>query len=127
MIHASIRSLCLLFIFSFVLSATAHSQPAAPPQVEAAIRSLQRGDQQALRRILAPRLYRIVAAQRDSVRYADLRALGPVQKVTVRKVDRSRNRATTFEVDVVHEKGTSHWTVRVSRRWAAHHRGGFHD
>ena len=82
MILYAIRSLCLSFAFIVAISATAaHSQPTAPPQVEAAIKSLQRGDYQALRRILALRLYRIVATS-DSVRYADLRALGPVQKVT---------------------------------------------
>ena len=114
MILHAIRSLCLSFAFIVAISATAaHSQPTAPPQVEAAIRSLQRGDHQALRRILAPRLYRIVATS-DSVRYADLRALGPVQKVTLRKVDGNRNRVATYDVNVLHEKGTSHWTVRVA-------------
>ncbi len=112
---ASIRSLCLLFVFSFVISATtAHSQSSAPPQVEAAIRSLQRGDQQALRGILAPRLYRVVATQKDSARYADLRALGPVQKVTARKVAADRDGVITYHVNAVHEKGMSHWTVRVT-------------
>lgn len=114
MILASLRSFCLFFICFLVVPATAAYSQSAPPQIEAAIRSLQRGDQQALRPILTPRLYEVVARQKDSARYADLRALGAVRKVTARKVAAGRNRGATYDVDVVHERGTSHWTVRVA-------------
>jgi len=115
MILASIRSLCLFFVFFFVISATtANSQSSAPPQVEAAIRSLQRGDQQMLRSLLAPRLYRVVSAQKESARYVDLRALGQVQKISARTVASDQNGAATYHVNAVHEKGTSHWTIRVA-------------
>jgi esterase/lipase superfamily enzyme len=115
MILPSIRTLGLLFVFSFVVFATAaYSQSSAPPPVEAAIRSLQRGDERALRLILPPDLYRVVSAQQNTARYAALRALGAVEKVTARKVDTDRNGATTYHVNAVHEKGTSHWTVRVA-------------
>ena len=59
----SIRSLCLFLICLLAFPATAAYSQSAPPQVEGAIRFLQRGDQQALRGILAPSLYRVVAAQ----------------------------------------------------------------
>ena len=116
MILASIRSLCLLFCFLFCYFADDCPLPVigsaasrSRHQVAATRRSAG-----AVRHCLTPRLYRVVATQQDSARYADLRALGPVQKVTSRNVARDRRRVTTYDVAVGARKRDVAWTVRVT-------------
>lgn len=118
MIRAVFRPLCFLALIAFIAAASttpAFSQQSAPPQVEAVIQAFQRGDQQALKSLLAPGLYSAVLAQgRRNARYASLDALGPIEKVTARRVGIDRRRVTTYDVNVVHKNGTSHWTVRIA-------------
>ena len=107
------RAFCLLVVtaLSPALVTQAYSQPSAPPQIEVLIRASQRGDQQALRRVVAPTLYRAIA-QRGRDRKLD--ALGEVESVAARRIGFDRRvRVVTYDVNVVHENGTSHWIVRL--------------
>lgn len=114
MYRMAFRAWCLLVLTALIQAPAtrAYSQPSAPPQIEAVIRALQSGDQQALKGLLAPRLYRVVLAQKT--RDPSLEALGEVESVSAQRTGAdSKTGVATYQVDVVHRNGTSHWVVRI--------------
>src|SRR5215213_10127665 len=115
MYRMAFRALCLLVLTGLILApgTKAFSQPSASPQIEAVIRALQSGDRQALRGVLAPRLYRIVLAR--PLPHPNLQALGEVESITARRSGMDpRTRVAIYDVSVRHRKGNSHWIVRTA-------------
>src|SRR5215217_110150 len=114
MYRMAFRALCLLVLTGLILApgTKAFSQSSAPPQIEAVIRALQSGDRQALRGVLAPRLYRIVLAR--PLPHPNLQVLGEVESVTARRIGADRRTGVaTYDVSVRHRNGTSHWILRA--------------